>query len=318
MFASRLLQGLCQGTFFPSCHVILSNWCPPQQRGVLASFAYSGSSLGTVIMLATSGIIASSIGWPSIFYFPGIAGLVWSVAWFFLGSNSPAECKLVSAEEKLYIETSLGKSQEKTKEKLSTPWSKVLKSTPFWALVLVNSTTDWGYWTLLTQIPTYMKGVLRMDIAKNALLSSVPYCSMCIMGLVFIASAKVLRKRGHLSTEMERKLFNTIGTCVPMISLIGLGFVTSSATLAVALLVIACGFNSAIFLGFQLNHMDLASNFAGTLIGVTNCFANFTGVLAPLTVGFVVTNEVSTIIFLIFSPEWCSYYCIITFEKHPF
>lgn len=59
-------------------------------------------------MTAISGILASSsLGWPSIFYFSGTAGVVWSVLWFFYGSNSPAECPTISADERAYIEKSL-------------------------------------------------------------------------------------------------------------------------------------------------------------------------------------------------------------------
>lgn len=64
---------------------------------------------GTVVMLGISGVLASSsMGWPSIFYFSGVAGLVWSILWFFYGSSSPADCRgRISSEERQFIETSL-------------------------------------------------------------------------------------------------------------------------------------------------------------------------------------------------------------------
>lgn len=75
--------------------------------------------MGTVIMTAVSGILASSsLGWPSIFYISGSAGVVWSVLWFFYGSNSPAECPTISAEERDFIEKSL----QQKKEDVSVGW----------------------------------------------------------------------------------------------------------------------------------------------------------------------------------------------------
>lgn len=60
-------------------------------------------------MLAVSGLIASSsLGWPGIFYISGGFGLVWTVVWIFLGSNSPEVDQRISAEEKEYIQESLG------------------------------------------------------------------------------------------------------------------------------------------------------------------------------------------------------------------
>lgn len=60
-------------------------------------------------MLAVSGVLASSaMGWPSIFYFSGAAGLVWSILYFFYGSSSPSDCSdRISPEEKRFIEASL-------------------------------------------------------------------------------------------------------------------------------------------------------------------------------------------------------------------
>lgn len=59
-------------------------------------------------MTAISGVLASSsLGWPSIFYISGSAGVVWAILWYFYGANSPAECPTISEEERTYIEKSL-------------------------------------------------------------------------------------------------------------------------------------------------------------------------------------------------------------------
>jgi MFS transporter, ACS family, solute carrier family 17 (sodium-dependent inorganic phosphate cotransporter), member 5 len=45
----------------------------------------------------------------------------------------------------------------------------------------------------------------------------------------------------------------------------------------------------------QVNHIDLAPNFAGVAMGFTNCLANICGFLAPYVVGVMVTTEVTEI-----------------------
>lgn len=59
-------------------------------------------------MPITGWISASSAGWPCVFYVYGAMGLAWVVVYFLLGANSPASHKSISAEEKYYIEKSLG------------------------------------------------------------------------------------------------------------------------------------------------------------------------------------------------------------------
>jgi hypothetical protein len=36
---------------------------------------------------------------------------------------------------------------------------------PVWAIVVANICSDWGSYTFLTQIPSYMNDVLKFDIA---------------------------------------------------------------------------------------------------------------------------------------------------------
>lgn len=63
--------------------------------------------------------------------------------------------------------------------------------------------------------------------------------------------------------------------------------------LAIGLLIIAVGINSAAYCGFQVNHIDLAPSHAGTLMGITNGISNVFSIIAPLAVQFIVLNEVN-------------------------
>lgn len=160
----RVLQGLAQGFLFPSVHSLLARWVHPSERGFLSTFTYSGTPLGTVIMLAASGIIAaSSLGWPGIFYISGGFAGIWTVIWFIFGCNTPADSKIISIEERAYIESTPGSNTDSTEEK-KTPWKSIFKSKPFWALLIAHCAQNWGFWTLLTEIPSYMKDVLNFDI----------------------------------------------------------------------------------------------------------------------------------------------------------
>jgi hypothetical protein len=46
----------------------------------------------------------------------------------------------------------------------------------------------------------------------------------------------------------------------------------------------------------QLNHVELSPNYAGTLFGITNMFANLTGFITPLVAGTITNYNVSSII----------------------
>lgn len=116
---------------------------------------------------------------------------------------------------------------------------------------------------------------------------------MAVLGVIFSHMSDCIQTRNWLRLSVSRKLFNSIGHYIPMLALIALAYVPKEqAQLAVGLLTVAVGINAATYLGFQVNHIDLAPNHAGVLMGITNCAANIMSILAPLVVGFIVSESV--------------------------
>ena len=49
----------------------------------------------------------------------------------------------------------------------------------------------------------------------------------------------------------------------------------------------------ALYTGFFVNPLDIASNFSGTILGITNAFGTIPGWLAPLIAGALTRESVS-------------------------
>uniref|UniRef100_A0A8D8XYV4 Putative inorganic phosphate cotransporter n=1 Tax=Cacopsylla melanoneura TaxID=428564 RepID=A0A8D8XYV4_9HEMI len=289
MIITRVAQGLAQGFIFPSINAFMSKWAPPPERARLFSFAFSGCQFGNLITLPAAGLLAHSpLGWPSIFYVSGAAALLWTVAWCYIGANSPARHKFISLEERIYIETSLVHSSTASSS-MKIPWKAILTSMPVWAVVISHFCENWGYWTLLTSMPSYINSVLGFDIKSNGFLSAAPYLAQWILIILFSWFADFILARQFLSPNLARKMWNTIGLWGAGAALFALSYVGHSLVGAMLCLVIAVGINGAIYPGFMSNHLDLSPNFAGTLMGVTNGVANIASILGPLVVGQVVT-----------------------------
>lgn len=288
--AIRVITGLCQGTVLPTLHMLLSKWAPLEERGRLATFVYSGGWIGNVVCLLTSGALsASSIGWPSAFYVWGGVTTLCGIIFHVFGKESPAEHSSIPLDEKEYIEVSLGITE--TEEKLSTPWIPILTSIPVWALLIAQAAQNWGFWMLLTKIPSYTASALRFNIQESGLYTSLPYLSAWILSFPISYVSDMCIRKGIVTTQASRKICNSIGQWIPAAALIGLGYVsTDQPKLAVTILVIAVATNIAAYCGHNVNHMDLSPNFAGSLMGVTNSAANILSILAPLITGVFVTN----------------------------
>lgn len=75
--------------------------------------------------------------------------------------------------------------------------------------------------------------------------------------------------------------------------LVVLGFMNATqAYLSVAILIFVGGFIGAGFCGFQVNHIDLSPNHSGMLMAISNSCTSVFSVLSPLTVQYIVTDQV--------------------------
>lgn len=81
-----------------------------------------------------------------------------------------------------------------------------------------------------------------------------------------------------------------------MICLIGVSYVGCNRTLAVTLMTIGVTCIGGMYSGFLSNHIDIAPNFAGTLVAITNCIATIPGFVVPIFVGKLTHGNVSVYI----------------------
>lgn len=289
LFAVRLLEGLGEGVTFPAMHAIWGKWAPQMERSKLVTFTYSGAHMGTVLSLPISGALADSNflgGWPSIFYVFGCLGIIWFVFWMLLTASTPDQHPRISEEEKKYIKESIG--QNKT---FVTPWRSIFTSLPVWAICVAHCCYNWSFYMMLTSLPLYMKTILHFDISQNSQLSAIPYLFLWLLMIMSGILADFLRSRGYLSTTITRKIMNTAGMLIPAILMVTIKYVGCSQDGALTMVILAVSFSAFSQAGYNVNHLDIAPNFAGILMGISNTIATIPGFLAPYVVGVLTATE---------------------------
>eukprot|EP00096_Caligus_rogercresseyi_P008336 TRINITY_DN269_c2_g1_i1.p1 TRINITY_DN269_c2_g1~~TRINITY_DN269_c2_g1_i1.p1 ORF type:complete len:500 (-),score=70.74 TRINITY_DN269_c2_g1_i1:268-1767(-) len=308
LIAVRILGGLSEGVTFPAMHAMLSQWAPPLERSRMSAFTYTGAQLGTVVSEPVSGFLITALGWEWVFIIFGSLGIIWFLFWMKLVHNSPATHPKISEEERDYIISEIQGLERVKNPPKSTPWKAIFTSVPFWSLLVVQVANNWSFYTLLTETPLFLNSILHFNIKANALLSGLPYLVNVIIALTTSMVADRLISHGHLTTTQVRKLFNSIAFVIPAMSLIALGFVGCNAPLAITFIVITIGISGCNSSGFKVNHIDIASNFAGTLMGISNSIANITGIIVPSLAGVILNKannlESWKIVFLMASASY--------------
>ncbi|KAK3874099.1 hypothetical protein Pcinc_020935 [Petrolisthes cinctipes] len=289
--AIRVLEGMTEGVTFPSMNVMLTYWIPPQERARSFSRIVGGCQFGTVVTLAISGWLTQTwLGWPSVFYGFGLCGLLWSFFWFKLAYDSPDVHPTISYQEKMYIKKGIGEHRGmKGKE---VPWRSLLTSPPFVAVVVTHVGNNWGFYCLLTELPTYLKNIQHYDMKQNGVVSATPYLTMWLFSLVYSGLVDRMLELGTLTTKRVRQISMVIGNYLPMVCVaLVVPWAGCDKHLAVGLICLAVGASGATFCGFHCAFQELAPNYSGTLSGISNTVATIPGFLAPALTGTIINNQ---------------------------
>ncbi|XP_026321609.1 sialin [Hyposmocoma kahamanoa] len=289
----RVGEGIGGGVTFPAMHVLLSKWAPPAERSVLSTLVYAGTALGTVISMFMAGVLTDNLGWESVFYVMGGLSCIWCILWVILVQDSPQQQSIISVEERNMIVTSLGgTNDDRGHKKLPVPWHAVLRSKPFWAILVAHTCSNWGWYMLLIKLPSYMHDVLHLNMNEIAVATSLSFLCLWFFSMALSKTLDWLRGKEIITTTTARKTSTLIASVVPTVCLLAICFSGDSRGAPVALMAIAVTSYGGMFCGFLSNHIDIAPNYAGSLMAITNTVATIPGIVVPVFVGSFIDNKI--------------------------
>ncbi|XP_055920693.1 putative inorganic phosphate cotransporter [Eupeodes corollae] len=285
-----IVQGMFQGLFTPCIHDQIAKWAPFEERTRLGAFSYSGIEMGTILAMGVPGLIAeSSWGWPGISYVAAGISIAWCVLWMIFADNSPTTSRFIGSDEKEFILASHLKNDGQNK-KIPIPWKAICTSVPFMSLIGIECAQALGFKTMQNEIPSYLHGILKMDIKSNSFFSALAFSSRFIMTNVCIVFGDVVIKKNIMSLKTLRRTVSTISTWFPAACLCLIGFLDEhQKTLAIVLMTSTVGINGGKTIGSALNPIDLSSNHAATLTGIVRTASSVVFMLTPMFVATIVS-----------------------------
>ncbi|KAL1784367.1 sodium-dependent phosphate transport protein 4 isoform X1 [Sigmodon hispidus] len=288
LLATRVIQGLTQGTGYGGQFALWQKWAPPNERSRLCSIALSGMVLGTFTVLLVGGIISEALGWPFVFYIFGGIGCVYSLIWFILIYDDPVSHPWISGSEREYILSSL--HQQVSSEDQPLPIKAMLKSLPLWSMCFCTMTHQWLVNTFIIYTPTYISSVFNVNIRDNGFLSSLPFFVAWVVGILGGLLADFLLSK-NFRLIIVRKIITTLGTLPPAALIVALPYVQSSYITTIAFLTLSCGISPLCQSGVYINALDIAPRYASLLMGTSRGLAHSSAVLVPIVGGFFLSQD---------------------------
>ncbi|CAG0899677.1 unnamed protein product [Cyprideis torosa] len=283
----RFIQGLGSGFVYPNMHALLATWVPVSERGSYISIIYGGSSLGSVLIWSSSGFISSSfLSWRFVFYLTSGVSFIWFFFWAWLIYDAPFQHPSFTDEEKALAK----EFNPKPMSLENIPFLQILTSPPFLAIAVAHFGKTWGFYTIMTELPTYL-AALNVNLKYNGILSSLPFFSLLVSGQAVGISADYIYRHKLLGLRRIRKTYNTLGFVLPAIVLFSIYYLGCNVPAVVLAFSMALGTMAFAYSGFEVNHIDLAPDFAGVCLGITNTVATLSGIIAPYSVGKIIHSE---------------------------
>src|SRR4051795_2813117 len=319
LFILRLLVGLAEAPSFPANGRIVAAWFPANERGTASAVFNSAQYFATALFAPIMGWLVASFGWPYVFYFMGIVGIIVSLIWL-KTVYSPKEHPRLSAAELEYIEKggALVHMDRPKPERQITRAELELDSVERGGLRTMNDRAEdkknpvqWDYigqlltnrmllgvyiaqycittltYFFLTWFPVYLVQQRGMSILNAGIVASVPAVCGFIGGVLGgVISDAILRKTG--SVTLGRKVPIVLGMLMSM-SMVLCNYVDAQ-WLVIVLMALAFFGKGIGALGWAVVSDTSPREIAGLSGGLFNTFGNIASITTPIVIGYIIQS----------------------------
>ena len=267
LLALRLLLGAGEAFAFPAIYKIIAVMFPADRRAVPNSFIDVGGRAGAGLSTLLGGLLIARFGWRSLFVCLALASIAWLVPW---SLSAPRRWCAVPATHR------------------GGPGIRqIIKRRQAWGTFLGNFCCNYGYYFLLTWLPSYLVMERHLAINRTAFWGSFPYGACAIASFLGGWTSDRLIARGGNPTRVRKGFLITgcLACAVILPAYLAPSLVVSISLLTVAYVAIGLYASNVWALS-----QALAGPAVGQWTGLQNAVGNLAGVAAPLATGIIVSR----------------------------
>lgn len=276
LVAARLLLGLGEAPCLPTGTRAMGNWIPKSRWGAAQGIAHSASRGALALTPMIIAWLTFATSWRGSFIIIGAAGLIWMIVWFWLFRDKPQEDATITTDELRALVAVENKVR-------NVPYLRVFRR--FFALFLSFFCHGWTLWVYLTWLPTFLLQTYQVDLKTSAFFSSGILTAGIIGNFFGGAMSDWIFRRTH-SQLAARTYFIAFGFVMASICLIPV-LLSSDMLIVTAALTSAFFFTEITVSPLWLVPLDVSPRYAGTASGVLAFGFGISGILSPITFGYL-------------------------------
>jgi ACS family glucarate transporter-like MFS transporter len=278
LIAIRFLFGAAEAGAFPTLARGLARWFPQPDRGWANGVMWMGARLGGALAPLLAAALIARIGWRPTFVVFGAVGVIWCVVFWRAYRDDPAAHPSVSSGELQYIR---GGREFPAGGTPRASWTIIFRSPDMWALFGMYFSTSYGFWFLITWLPTYLMREHGQTLQQSGFYAVLPLgvgAAACLIGGAL--SDWLVRRSGSLRWG-RRAVGMTgfflaaagfaaaAGSTGPLTAMLALAFAQGALDLAVPVAWATCA--------------DIGGRFGGTATGFMNTASSLSAMVSPVS-----------------------------------
>ena len=269
---ARFLLGVGEAAALPTFNRTVTDWLPPQERGLGIGIAIGGIGIGAAITPPITAWVMVNYGWQTAFYLCAGLGMVLSVVWWFLASDRPADHPWITRDKTRPSSTSASTVSA------SIPWAALCRTPSVWWLVLSYSCLGYVAYVYMSWFYLYLVNERGFDTLRGGMFAAAPFLTILVSCPVGGWVADRLASRHGIT--LGRRIVGMAGMGLAAGS-IALGAIVESPYLAIASLSLGAGWLYFTIGAYWSSSSDLSPAHAGSLSGLMNMGANIGGAISP-------------------------------------
>ncbi|MBC8752271.1 MULTISPECIES: MFS transporter [Paraburkholderia] len=288
LYVMRLLLGVFEAGFFPGIVLYLSYWYPARYRATRTSWIFAAMASAGVVGGLLAGTIMTRMeavvglrGWQWLFVMEGLPAMALGVIALIWLTDTPAQAKWLTAEERAYIVAELEAERASRTHTESHAWGDVLKRPAIYAISFVYFTLCSITMALNFWLPTLVKEAGAGTLAYTGLLAAVPF-GAGVLAIVFVA-----RRSDRLKERRLHYIVPTIAGCVALLALAFFRF--DLATTVLLLCMAVAGTFAALPVFWAIPHEFLSSRTVAGGLAVISSIGALGAFFSPTAIGWART-----------------------------
>lgn len=284
----RFLFGAGEAGCFPNLTKAFSNWFKGQDRTYAQSLTWLAARWSGAFTPLVVVAVLEFATWRQSFFIFGSIGFFWAFFFFRWFRNSPEQHPGVNAAEReLLAEPAEALTHKESKA--GVPWAQFFGSVSVWLMCVQYACQSYGFWFYLTWMPTYIREQFGLEKAERYLAALLAAPPLFLAGISCVLT-------GYLTPWLVRRFGGNVGRVRRILGVSGhsmacvMLLVSASQTnpiLAMVAMGFSCFGNDMAMPGSWAGCMDMGGRFSGTLSGIMNTWGSIGGLLAPLTVPYI-------------------------------